>query len=101
MVLETRLVLEAQLVSESAMALQMHTSLLSADLAVLFAHPPQAQLVSESVMAAVRKRENEHMPELAGVLCRHVDEKHQSTLVVRVQGDGKHGRGGCGGESPV
>ena len=43
---------------------------------------PQAQLVSESVMAAVRKRENEHMPELAGVLCRHVDEKHQSTLVV-------------------
>ena len=33
-------------------------------------------------MSAVRKRENEHLSEVAGQLAKHADDKHQSTLVV-------------------
>ena len=33
-------------------------------------------------MSAVRKRENEHLSEVAGQLAKHDDDKHQSTLVV-------------------
>ena len=43
---------------------------------------PQVPLVAEAIMAAVRKRENEHLPELTGQLARHAEEKHQSTSIV-------------------
>ena len=33
-------------------------------------------------MSAVRKRENEHLSEVAGQLAKHADDKHQSTLMV-------------------
>lgn len=43
----------------------------------------QLPLVSEAVMSAVRKRENEHLPEVAAQLANHADERHRSTQVVR------------------
>ena len=41
----------------------------------------KAQLVASTLMSAIRKRENEHLSEVAGVLAKHAEERHQSNQI--------------------